>query len=287
MNLNESIELYKSVGARNADFLFNWLNKVYSNLYLPCINPDFKEILAEDKTKLTIFDVLVDDLADNEELRDEELLNEFMKIPWSNKKYENKYLDAGRIIWEDAISSIKKYPRFKEFEKMFYFDLKQVLNSMEYSYLSNTMHLDNSFENNLYNAHGCMVVLHSGMDLMCSPSFDVKELGYARIVFSLAQKISHIGNMLNTYPREIQERDFSSPIISLAVKRGLFKREELSEEKLPILKELESEYRQKVDSYLQELKGYEDKIKSVDIRGFSELESKLFNDFLVRNQYWR
>lgn len=65
MNIEEAIELYKSVGSRNAEFLFRWLYNHYLKIYIPSVNSDFIETLAEYKTKLTIFDVLVDDLADN------------------------------------------------------------------------------------------------------------------------------------------------------------------------------------------------------------------------------
>jgi hypothetical protein len=285
MDIEEAIRLYNSVGPRNGNFLFKWLYKIYSKVYLPCIDPQFKENLAKNKTKLTIFDVLVDDLADNYKLRNGNLLEQFIQIPWNNtKEYKNEYLEAGRKIWQSCISSIKKYPRFKEFERMFYFDLRQVLYSMEYSFLVNTMYLDNQLENKIYLPHGCMVILHCDMDLMCSPAFDINELNKMRIIFHLAQRICHIGNMLNTYPKEIKEKDFSSPIISLAIEKGLVKRNELIE--LSKLKNLEYEFKKEVNECLKKLKEYEIKIKSVNLYGFSNNLKKLFIEFINRKRYW-
>jgi len=63
LDITPSIELYKKVGC--GDFLFNWLYEIYKKIFVPSIDSRYKDILALDKTKLTIFDVLIDDLADN------------------------------------------------------------------------------------------------------------------------------------------------------------------------------------------------------------------------------
>lgn len=287
MNLEEAVKLYKSVGPRNAEFLFRWLYNVYSKVYVPCINPKFKEILATDKTKLTVFDVLVDDLADSYKLRDGKLLEQFIQIPWNiGKRYPNEYLEAGRKIWKSCIESIRKYPRFKEFKRMFYFDLRQVLSSMEYSFLVNTINLDNQLENKIYPPHGCMVILHCDMDLMCSPDFDLRDLSNMRVIFHLAQRISHLGNMLNTYPKEIEEKDFSSPIISLATRKELVKRSRLRGYELSRIKSLEPEFKREAEECLEKLKEYENKIESVNIKGFSDSLGKLLREFINREHYW-
>src|SRR5437773_12485412 len=100
---------------------------------------------------------------------------------------------------------------------------------MLYSYLANTEGIENPVETNFYSSYGCVVELAMDMDLMCSPAFDMKELGLMRTVASLAQKIAHIANLLTTYPSELVERDVSSPIISLAMRKGLIRKEELGD----------------------------------------------------------
>jgi hypothetical protein len=159
---------------------------------------------------------------------------------------------------------------------------------MEYSFLVNMMEMDNPLEIKVYPPHGCMVILHCDIDLMCSPNFDVKDLGNMRAVFYLAQKIAHIGNMLNTYPREVLENDFSCPLISLALRRGLIKKEEMKDESiLPKMKKLEPIFKKEAEFYIKKVKDYENKIKSVDIRGFSESLNELLNRFIARPQYWK
>src|SRR5207249_2063094 len=176
LELEKVIELYKAVGRRNAEY-FHWIHSVYSWICLPCVGFECRKALGEDKTKMMIFDVLLDDLADNYDTRNQALMEEFLQIPWQDSRTKNEYLDAGNKIWEDYIGSVVGYPRFRDFEKVFYFDLRQALAAMVYSSLVNSFNLDNSVEMSVYSPHGCMVMLAVDMDLMCSPTFDIKDLG--------------------------------------------------------------------------------------------------------------
>jgi len=277
MKLEEVVSLYGSVGHRDADYL-GWLHDIYSFVCLPCVSPEKKELLGEDKTKLAIFDILLDDLADNYTTRSRFLLEEFIQIPWRNGAGmgEHEYVATGRRIWEDYVESVRRYPRFKEFERMFYFDLRQVLASMDYSSLINTIGLDNSLEMNLHSPYGCAVILALDMDLMCSPGFDVKDLGVMRGIAYLAQRVAHIANMLGTYPREALERDLSCPIISLAIRKGVIREDELGHKAvLRKLAGLEWVFRKRAESSIQKMAAYEKKIRSVDILGFSGRLAKL------------
>lgn len=287
MNLEEAVRLYKMVGVRRGvDFLFNWLHNVYQNVYLPSIDMKYKYILAVDKTKLTIFDVLIDDLADNYVARNETLLEEFAQIPFRNvERYENEYLEIGRKIWNDCINSIKSYPRYEELRKLFFFDLLQVINAMRYSFLVNTLDIENDIENEIYLHHGCMVILHCDMDLMCSRDFDLKELKKVRVIFYLAQKIASIGNMLNTYPREVIEKDLSSPILSLAVRKGLVDKN-LDKIDFQKLKELEHIFIEKAREYIRKIKDLESEVSSINIKGFSDKLEWLLQAFINRKRYW-
>jgi len=211
-------------------------------------------------------------LADNFVTRSRFLLEDFVKIPWHNAIEKHDYIDVGRAIWDDFISSVQKYPRYKEFEGIFYFDLRQVLSSIEYGSLINTYGLDNSFEMNHHSPYGVAVILFLDMDLMCMPSFDLKELRTMRSISFLAQKVAHIANVLGTYPREVLEKDMSSPIISLAIRKGIISKEELGDRAtLQKLKQLEWIYRSKALSYAEKISTYEKQIRSVNIRGFSQM----------------
>jgi hypothetical protein len=282
MELGEVINLYKSVGRRNIEY-FGWIHDVYSWITLPSVSFNFRKDLAEDKTKLAVFDVLVDDLADNYETRSYSLLQQLANIPWQRKVETAEvepYLDVARRIWEDSISSLSSYPRFNEFEKIFYFDLSQVLSSMMYSYLGNTAGIENPIETSFYSSYGCIVEVAIDMDLMCSPAFDLKELGPMRTVACLAQKVAHIGNMLTTYASEVVERDVSCPIISLALRKRLIREDELGDKAaIPKVSKLEWVYKNKAYSYIKKISEYEKEIRSINIRGFSNYLVELIEKF--------
>jgi hypothetical protein len=289
-SLEDSILLYKSVAPRNADYLFPWLYSVYDKTYLPSIDINFKDVLSLDKTKLTIFDVLVDDLADNAKLRDRRLLEEAIRIPWNGNKTSNDtYIIVTKKIWIDCIESIRNYPRFDEFKDIFYFDLDQVMNSMRYSYLVNTSDFSSMIEDELYLNHGVMVILHCDMDLMCSPNFNFEELKKLRPILHWVQDVAHIGNLLNTYPKEIQEADFSSPIISLGVREGLIDKSTIindPEYAKANLLPLVSRFEQRMIDNLEKIKNNAVSIKSINLIDFYNRLKEVWEAFLNREQYW-
>jgi len=282
LELDQVIQLYKSVGRRNIDY-FGWIHGVYSWITLPSVSFDLRKTLNDDKTKLTIFDILVDDLADNFDTRSYTLLERLTSIPWettSSAMESDEYLRVAKRIWEDSIGSVSTYPRFKEFERIFYFDIRQVLSSMMYSYLSNTDGVENPIETSFYSSYGCLVEVALDMDLMCSPAFEMKELGPMRTIACLAQKIAHVGNLLTTYPSELVEKDVSSPIIALALRKGLIRREELGDPAvLPKVSKLEWVFKNKAYTYIRRVAELEREVNSINLRGFSDYLLQLIERF--------
>ncbi len=290
MALEEAIELYKTVGPRNADFLFHWLYQIYDKTYLPSINEGYKDQLALIKTKLCIFDVLVDDLADNAKLRNKRLLDQAVRIPHNGiKPYKNKYLEVTRLVWQDCINSIKKLPRYDEFKEIFFFDLEQVMNSMKYSYLINTSDFSNFTEDEMYLNHGVMVLLHCDIDLMCSPDFEYEELRKLRPILHSVQNVAHLGNMINTYPKEIQEADFSSPIISMAIREGLIEKNTVindPEYTLASVQPLVSKFEERMKNNLREIEEHANEIETINIYDFYQRLKNVWEAFSDREQYW-
>ena len=289
--LSETIKLYEEVGNRNGDFLFNWIKNIYDFFYLPSIDLNFKEVLALDKTKLTIFDVLVDDLADNCKLRNRELLEKAIRIPWNGTKtYNNKYLDITQQIWVDCIKSIRQYPKYNEFKDIFYFDLDKTLSSMKYSFLINQAGFDNIVEDEIYIQHGVMAILHADLDLMCSPGFNYEELKKLRPILHWVQNIVHIGNLMNTFAREVEEADFSSPILSFAFRERIIDKQMIldkPEQALNKLKQLVPYFKEKAEDNFQKIKFCADAIESIDIHDYYRKLRKVWNEFLERKQYWK
>jgi hypothetical protein len=266
------------------------IKEVYEYFYLPSIDYSYKEILVIDKTKLTIFDVLVDDLADNKKIRDRKLLDESIRIPWSNKnKFKNSYLNIANIIWKDCIKSITNYPRYNEFKDIFFFDLNNIFSSMRYSYLSNEIGFDNYIEDEFFINHGVMGILHADMDIMCSPLFNKNEINKIRPILYWVQDIIHIGNLINTYPREVKEEDFSSPIISFGLRENIINRDIMVKDPKEALQKLVSVipyFKDRVDERFRRIKLSADTIKSVDISEYHNRLNQVWNDFLKRENYW-
>lgn len=231
--LDETISLYETVGApiRNMRLYTKWLYNIFSNTCLSCVENENKPEVALDKTKLTLFVTLLDDIADDYEIRDRDLLRKSVKIPWNyDQEYPEDYLEVTRQIWKDVITSIEDYPRYGDFENLLFFDLEQFLDSIKYAFLSNTLGLDNKLENERYLPHNFMVIVYGDMDIMRSNSFYESDLSALRPILYFAQEICHIANVIRTYPREIKQRDFSCPIISRGVREGLISREDLLSE---------------------------------------------------------
>lgn len=292
-NLENMISLYNSIGleTRNMNYLARWVYDIYKRLfYLPSINPIYNETLSLDKTKLAIFAILVDDLADNCNIRNSDLLEKAIRIPWNYKqKYNNPYLEATRNTWLNATNSIKKYPLYDELKEVFYFDIEQFLDAIKYSSLINTIDMDNEMESRIYSYHNMMIIVYMDMDLMCSPNFDMEELKIIRPIFHHIQEICHIGNVISTYKREINEVDLSCPIISRGIRNGLTTKEEIMnnpKNATEKLKPLEGYFMKKVEDDFRKIDESADEIKSVDIKKFSDKLRQVFDSFLKRQYYW-
>jgi len=278
---------------RDIPFLTTWFFKIFKNYaYLPCIDNKYITRLALDKTKLAIFITLADDLAGNFTLRNERLLNLVTKIPkeYSSIRIKSRYLRALRRIWTEIIDSIKEYPRYNEFRKIFLFDVEQTLLSIKFEYLINTIEqLGNSFELKIYIPFEAIGVACCDIDLMCSPSFDKNELGRVRPIFYLAQYVCHIGNVINTFPKELLERDYSCPLILLGLekraitKKLIEKKPKVAEEKLRVfIPHLD----RKARICLKKMRRLSKNVKSIDVEKFVDNVEKVYEEFLKKPKYW-
>jgi hypothetical protein len=291
-SIEEILKLYDSVGleSRNMKFLTEWYSKTYSFAHLPCIDNKYLKQLSEDKTKLSVFAILIDDLADNQKTRNQTLLRKSINIPWNGTKpYKEEYLEVTRIVWNSIIESIKNYPRFEEFKDLFYFDLSQFINSIYYGSLVNTLEIANFEETNAHSPHNMMVLLFCDMDLMCSPDFDKDELGKLRPILHWTQDITHIGNILSTYKREILEQDYSSPIISIALSQGAIDKETIinnPEKALQNIEYIVPHFKHRAEENFQKIEDNINTVKTVDIADFILRIKKVFESFLQREQYW-
>lgn len=216
--LKTDLEGYEKVGCRKKD-QFVWFLRAFENLSLPTVKNQYLDSLAITKTRLAMFDILIDDKVDNPKVRDFNLIEHLLRIPFNYESYENsnlstkdiEYLNFARKLWQEIIEEVKKYPKYKRYEDEFNFDLKMLVTAVEYSKFVNIHpNAANLIENGAYVPHGMTFIIQTDWDLMCSEGFDDSELGILRELAYTEQKMGGLGNLIATYPRELIESNMSS-----------------------------------------------------------------------------
>lgn len=280
-------EMFSRVSERNP-FLWKWCHKGAILTTLPCIDRSYFKSVVDTKLIGFMFAVLVDDISD--EMQDPVMLNEACKIPMHQEsvdfkgfdRHKREYLQTTLEIWNTIMRRVCRYPRYKELADTLLFDYLQYLNACRYSYIVNQNPcLLNMAEHDLYQHHNMHIMISSTMDLMCSPRFDIDELGLLREVVLKAQQMGRIGNMITTWGREIKDRDFSSGIYPYLVKQGIITPSELQHDDPEQIREkvraseCEKHFLRQWEIYHHQLCDLSKKIRSVDltkfIRGFEKL----------------
>jgi len=223
---------------RRGEYFWKWIFKTTSMITSPTVDKRYRKSLPITKALLFMFDTLLDDVADK--TKNKILLRELIKVPFDQdfinldrlNPTERKYLFFAKRLWNYIKRAIKKYPRYREFQHLFEFDVQQLLNTMNYSFLINVNpYLINKTEFWLYLPANMTVMICSTIDLMCSFRFKAQELGKIREIFSLAQEMPRIGNWVSTWEREIEEKDFTSGIWAYAIDRRILNIDEFQREK--------------------------------------------------------
>ncbi len=288
------IDRYNSVGLpkRNIEFFTNWTyNMTKEYFYLPCIDDNYIDILAKDKAKLAVFVVLVDDLADNPKIRNQQRLRKALNVPRTEKKdYNDKYIQVAQDIWDKAKGSIQNYPRYRELQEVFHLDIDRFLNGIFYGYVSNRIELSNQYENRKYQPSSMMIKPYLDLDLMCSNKINESIIKELRPIFFHAEDICHIGNVLSTWRREIEEKDYSSPLISLGINKGLINKKEIKNNPRKAkrkLEDLEKEILEIAENDFKEIKKHAEDIDQIDIYEFYHDLRSVFHQLSNRKKYWK
>jgi len=231
---------YEKIGGERNSFLWRWVISLTTSrnpgFMLSTVPENYTSCVGNLKTILTLFVSIVDDVADK--YKDKKLLKELISIPLE-KSYidisalERKHLGHLKLaidLWKYIEGEISKFPRFSEFEEIFLYDTKQMLNSFYHSYLINKIqNLINLSEAKVYGGHNMIFFLYSDIDLIASPAFDMQELHWLREIIWRAQQMARIGNWVSTWERELNESDFSSGIFAYAIIKGILTTSELKE----------------------------------------------------------
>jgi hypothetical protein len=297
--LEPTIKLYKKIGRRNL-YLFDWLLYMYENIYFLGVDVKLINKIAVEKTKLAIFDVLIDDVSDSADTEYDTFNTEILKIPFESKYIDThkltptqrEYIRVTKHIWDDYITTVKTFPRYGDFKRAFEFDVYQFINSMRYAHFVNTTpNVSNLLENRTYGHHSMIVILTGLMDLMNIKTFDLEEFPKIRKILYYSQQLARIGNMMNTYPREIIEKDVSSEIMTLAIENKALSREAIqndknTQEKLKKISKLENNFEKLWATLYSEIEKTGKEIKSLDVKEFLKERKFIQDKYNTRVQYW-
>ncbi len=143
----------------------------------------------------------------------------------SQTNMDNLYIKTVFNIFVDFLQNhLISLPRYYNFKNEFFLAIRCVAESMEFSYLLNRNKVAYPYSLVVQNkGPSTMVAVLSILDLMSSESFDASELGKAIALFNMADVVAMLNNAVNTWKKEIVERDYSSPVISLALEKKLIK----------------------------------------------------------------
>ena len=219
------VEGYARVGRRNP-YLWRWCRQAVRVTTLSCVDPGLREAAGDVKTLGVMFDVMLDDVADRG--GDDTLLEELLGLPLGRTPdfgrcppADRTYGEFTRNLWQEIAARCAEFPRFAEFSRLLRFDYLQLCNVMRYSHLLNgRLELLNLSEHDLYTPHNMHIMICSTIDLMCSPTFRLAELGRLREIVWQAQWMGRIGNLVTTWQRELGEHDFTSGVYARAVMLG-------------------------------------------------------------------
>jgi hypothetical protein len=216
-----------------------------------------------------------------------------LKRRLKNNKKGLQYYRTTYEILKDVAELLKNLKRYEEFKDDFVHGIRNVGKAMEFSFLVNKENIIYPSSYIIENrSASTMVYVHCILDLMASPHFNRKEIGKTLPLFKMADTVAMLSNTLNTWPREILEKDHSSPLIALGLERGIITFDELQnsnrkkiENKLnPLTRDIE----RIIDKSLEEMKKYvrQIKIESFDANKFVKDVSKVKEAFKSRGKYW-
>ncbi len=292
--LQKWVDEYEKVGGERDRFFWNWIYKAILETTFPIITKEYKTSIYKNEFLMVMFIILLDDVVDKR--KSKKILDELLKIAFFENQIkfnclnqkEELYVLFAIKIWHRIRKIIKMYPRYKEFEEIWEYEVKQVLNALEHDYLINKKpFFINKTGYWLYSPNTMQIVVSDITYLMCIPEFNMCEAGIMIETAWEAQKMARIGNLLGTWEREVNENDFTSGIFAYALESGIFFPDDLKREnKSKIIEKIKNSRVEK--DILKDwnkchilLSKYSKRVKSIKINESSFGSEKLFVMYLV------
>jgi hypothetical protein len=227
------VESYEEIVGDRDRFLWKWAHHLFPKFTLSCVAPEHVEKVQNSKLVGLMFVSILDDIAEMHD--DRATFEEAVKIPFDHRSanadrdgVDPETLTFASDIWDRFSSKLQKGPRAIEFAEIIRFDLKQVLNAMDYSYIANqNVEFVTRSELQTYDTHNMMLFGFADIDLVHSPTFARSELSTLRRVIERAQRMVRIGNWITTWKRELSEGDFTSGVVVYALEHDIVSTDDL------------------------------------------------------------
>ncbi len=275
--IHQWVQNYAEIGQRDL-YLWQWCLHGLELTTLSSVARQLRADLCDTKLLAVMYGVMLDDVADQG--GQEDFLNELTKIisgaqPLSFERFsadQQIYARFTRQLWETFSQRLQRAPAYAEYEELLAYDHRQILNTMSYSAMVNHHpELLNVQEHDMYLPHNMQMMSFATMDLMCSPSFDRRELGMLREIIWHAQNMGRIGNLVSTWQREIKERDFTSGVFARAIREGDLTTEDLRSATPSSIETAirrgkhESYFLQKWESHRRSIRALVPRVTSIDV----------------------
>lgn len=229
----ELVDEYDRVCGERDRFLWRWIYSLFPSFTLSSVDPDHAEHVRNQKMILTMYVTVLDDLIESEGDRETFEEARFLARPATTvdpdrAAVDDDYFGFIERLWTEFTDGLEDAPRAEEFDDVFYYDIQQTLNAMEYSaVVSDNPRIANLRSAERYDAHNMVMFPYADVDLMYSPTFDLEDYGTLRDLLWDLQEMARIGNWLTTWEREIYEEDYSAGIVVLALEEGIVTPDEL------------------------------------------------------------
>jgi len=227
------VESYDALIGDRDRFLWKWAHHLFPEFTLSSVAPEHVEQAQDTKLLGLMFVSVLDDIAEKDQ--DWATFGEAAKLPFDHQSVnparsgvDRDVLAFADDVWIRFSAQLRAGPRAAEFADIVQYDLKQVVNAMEYSYLAN-QNLDAITESEVqtYDSHNMMLFGFADIDFTRSPAFDRSELSTLRRVVERAQRMVRIGNWVTTWEREVAEGDFTSGIVAHALEENIVTADDL------------------------------------------------------------
>lgn len=154
-------------------------------LELPSVDPGWRRHNRDTKFLAAMFHRLLDQVTADPD--GDGLLEQLLRLPQGERPEvpgtdpHAPYVALTSSVWDEIWRRSEGCPRYPEFAELLVYDFRQLCNTVEYSDLvMRQPEMTNAVEHAMYSPQGMLVTCAATLDLMCSPNFDMDELGRLR-----------------------------------------------------------------------------------------------------------